>query len=478
MKPSLQLRLGQHLAMTPQLQQAIRLLQLSTLELHLEIAQALESNPLLDVAEEQDEETSAEPEAEASTETSDEDLDLESVSPDQDVIPEDLPLDAGWDDIYEGSGGSSEEYSLEARNSAPLTLRQHLLEQLNLVPLSPKDHVIALAIIDAVNDAGYLAASLEELQEGLGPDVDTDDIEVVLRLVQSFSPSGVAARDLRECLLIQLHQLDQNSPWQQPAIEVVTHHMELLARHDYDQLAREISVTPEDLENVVRLVRSLNPRPGNFVDATPAPHITPDVFVRQRRGQWQVELNPEALPRLRLNPFYVGLMRRSRRDDDQRYLKNQLQEARWLLKSLRSRNQTLLRVARCIVERQTAFLERGPEAMRPMVLHDVAEELGMHESTVSRVTMQKYIHTPRGVFELKYFFSSHVSTADGGTCSATALRARIKKMIASEDPGSPLSDSRIAAILGEEGIQVARRTVAKYREVMAIPSARERRHLA
>jgi RNA polymerase sigma-54 factor len=477
MKPSLQLRLGQHLAMTPQLQQAIRLLQLSSLELELELRQAMESNPLLDLDEETDEVVEGvsssdpiEPQDDAAAE--------DASALDAEAIPDDLAVDLRWEDVYEGgTGPGDEEYPSEARASSPQTLREQLAEQMRLARSSPVEEVIAVAIIDAVDESGYLAVPLEEIRQSLGQDVDPDDMEVVLRRVQSCSPSGVAARNLQECLLIQLHQLDPETPWREEARAIVSQHLDLLAGHEYEQLARRTHLRAEELQTVLALIRSLNPRPGNLVDGAPTQYVVPDVLVRKVHGQWHVELNADALPRLRINPYYVALMRRAGRGDDYRYIKSQLQEARWLMKSLNSRNLTLLRVARCITERQQAFLEEGPEGMQPMVLHDVAEDLGMHESTVSRVTMQKYMHTPRGTFELKYFFSSHVNTAEGGTCSATALRAFIKKLIIAEHPTEPLSDNRIAALLGEQGIQVARRTVAKYREMMAIPAARERRHL-
>jgi RNA polymerase sigma-54 factor len=473
MKPSLQLRLGQHLAMTPQLQQAIRLLQLSSLELQMELRQALESNPLLDLEEGEEGAESEPPEGESRQEPPGED-----AAPD--AIPDELELDLRWDDLYESGGGlpSDDEFPLETRSSAPQTLQDQLLEQMRLAHFSPDEEVIALAIIDAIDDSGYLGTSLDEIRQELGNDVDPDAVEVVLRRIQSFYPPGIAARNLRECLLIQLDQIPGSIPWRSEARRVISEHLDLLAAHDYELLAHHVHLSSAELQPVLALIRSLNPRPGNLIDGAPTQYVVPDALVRRANGEWQVELNPEAVPRLRINPYYVALMRRTGRGDDYRYIKNQLQEARWLIKSLNSRNQTLLRVARCIVERQQAFLEYGPEAMQPMVLHDIAETLGMHESTVSRVTMQKYMHTPRGTFELKYFFSSHVNTADGGTCSATALRALVKKLIAAEQPTDPLSDNRIAALLGEQGIQVARRTVAKYREMMAIPSARERRHLA
>jgi RNA polymerase sigma-54 factor len=309
------------------------------------------------------------------------------------------------------------------------------------------------------------------------PELELDEVEAVLRQVQNFDPPGVASRDLGECMLMQLRQFDPDTPWREQAMQVVTEHLDLLAGHDYAQLMRRMKLGEEDMQRVIALIRSLNPRPGSHLSSQRTEYIVPDVYVRKHKGVWRVELNPDVAPKLRINSLYAGMIRRADNSQDNNFLKDNLQEARWLLKSLQSRNETLLKVATCIVEHQRGFLEHGEEAMKALVLHDVAEAVEMHESTISRVTTRKYMHTPRGIFELKYFFSSHVSTASGGECSSTAIRALIKKLIAAEEPKKPLSDNKIASLLEQQGINVARRTVAKYREAMSIPPSNERKRL-
>lgn len=490
MKQSLQLRIGQTLAMTPQLQQAIRLLQLSTIELQAEVQEALDSNMMLEASEEeQGAEGSAASEAPAEingTETSVGNAE-ETTSAEPAEIPDELPVDSDWDDIYEsvapagsGSGGDSGG-DLDFQSAGGETLQERLLWELDLSHLTPTDHVIAETIVDSIDDDGYLRASIDELCEAIIanglPDVENDEVEAVLRLVQSLDPPGVAARDLRESLIIQLRHLDEHTPWRAEATTLVSSFLEVMASRDYPQLMRLLGLDKDDLQSVIALIQSLSPRPGAQSNTAPAQYVVPDVFVRKIRDAWYVELNADAFPRLRVNPFYAGLVRRADNSAGNATMRGQLQEARWFIKSLKSRSETLLKVARCIVERQRGFLEHGDEAMRPMVLHDVAESVGMHESTISRVTTQKYMHTPRGIYELKYFFSSHVSTAAGGEASSTAIRALLKKLIAAEDSRKPLSDSKLADTLGAQGINVARRTVAKYREAMAIPSSSERKCL-
>lgn len=476
--------------MTPQLQQAIRLLQLSALELRTEVQEALESNLMLETEEEGEGDPAgdlpgggAEERAGNGGDTPSEDgtLDLEP-----DSIPADLPVDSAWEDVYDSvpayaHGSEVESADLENQRSASTTLHEHLQWQLLLTPFSDTDRAIATAIIDSINEDGYLAVPVADIHESLGGDeagVELDEIEAVLHRIQAFDPPGVGSRDLRESLLIQLRQLDPDTPLRELAIEMVERHIDLLGSRDYAQLMRRLKIDEEQLRQAIQLVQRMHPRPGSDINTTEAEFIVPDVFVRQRKGRWVVELNSEALPRLRINPYYASLVRRADNSADNNTLKTHLQEARWFLKSLQSRSETLLKVATAIVERQRAFLEHGEEAMKPMVLHDVAEAVGMHESTISRVTTRKYMHTPRGIYELKYFFSSHVSTDGGGECSSTAIRALIKKLIAAERPSRPLSDSKLAAILSQEGIKVARRTVAKYREAMAIPSSNERKRLA
>ncbi len=466
MKPSLHLRVGQQLTMTPQLQQAIRLLQLPAIELQAEIQQAFEQNPMLEQVEER-------PDGEANDE-----LAAEAAA--------DEPVETSWDDLYPSSGarasGSESQVDLlDNRSAAEEGLRDHLLWQAQFTGLSPRDQAIAAALIDAIDEDGYLGADVQEICGDLGSDlgeVQTEEVLAVLRLVQQLDPVGCGARDLSETVQVQLRQLPPNTPGLETALQIAQGYLELLGQRGPGALARAMRLPREQIESAVALIRRMDPKPGARIGQWQAEYAVPDVLVRKIDGVWRVELNPEVTPRLRIHPYYAGLVRSADKSPDNQYLRNQLQEARWLLRSLQSRAETLLRVASAIVSRQRPFLEYGEQAMRPLVLREIAEELDLHESTVSRVTTRKSMHTPRGVFEFKYFFSSHVHTAEGGTCSATAIRALIRKLIAAEPPGKPLSDSRIAAILSERGIEVARRTVAKYRESMQIPSSTERRKSA
>ncbi len=513
MKQTIQLRLGQNLTMTPQLQQAIRLLQLSTLDLQAEIQQALDSNPMLEQAEEDHNDgIAAEGDWDSEGQHTQKDAlndtkgdasslnneitqqDLHNTNqdeirlPDSELqadIPDELPVDSAWEDSYDipvttTSGVQPEFRGNEGQDNSSETLREHLLWQMRLSKFSEKDTEIATTIIDAINEHGYLTAAFDELIESISDDyeVDPDEVEAVLHRIQNFDPVGVGARDLRECLLIQLQQLESETPCLEGARKLVADHLQLLANRDYTQLMRRMKISQDDLRQMISLVQSLNPRPGSLISSKTAEYIVPDVIVKKEKDAWKVELNSEAIPRIRINLQYASLVKRADNSSDNTYLRNHLQEARWFIKSLKSRNETLLKVASCIVERQRDFLEYGEEAMKALVLHDVAEVVDMHESTISRVTTQKYMHTPRGIFELKYFFSSHVSTEDGGECSATAIRALLKKLIAAEDPCKPLSDSKLAQILSEQGIKVARRTIAKYRESITIPSSNERKRLA
>ncbi len=464
--------------MTPQLQQAIRLLQLSTLDLRMEIQQALDSNLMLELSED---------EAESEASTTDEPNGLhaeEDVQPTD--IPKELPTDSNWEDVYDSSPAaapaSNSHTSMEFENQGHHEegLREHLYWQMEFSHFSDNDRVIAETIIDAIDDDGYLSISPEEILEIIQPaqaDLELEDIEAVLHQVQNFDPLGVGARDLRECLLLQLQQAPVGTPWREQAIRLVSEHLELLASKDYARLMRHMKLGENELQELVQYIQTLQPRPGSVNHATPPEYIVPDVLVRKVKGAWRVTLNTEILPRIRVNAQYASMVRRADNSRDNTCLKTHLQEARWFIKSLQSRSDTLLKVARCIVERQQAFFEYGPEAMKAMVLHDVAEAVEMHESTISRVTSHKYMHTPRGIFELKYFFSSHVSTQAGGECSSTAIRALLIKLIEAENPRKPLSDNKLAAILVEQGINVARRTVAKYRDALTIPSSSERKQL-
>ncbi len=496
MKQSLQLRLGQSLTMTPQLQQAIRLLQLSTVDLQQEIQEVLDSNLMLeqvDESEEQpqavaDDKTEQEP-AENRSEEAEEPAEAEAAAAEQaaETIPEELPVDSSWEDVYDGStsysaaadSGHDDQY--ETRPEQGESLYEHLLWQLDLTPFSEVDHAIALALLDSIGEDGYLYAPLDEILQGLqdqGLEIEMDEVEAVLHRIQRFDPVGVAARSVGECLSIQLQQLPPETAWREQALLVVDQYLDALGRRDLAQIMRSLRLKEDELQQLIDLIQTMNPRPGAMLAAPPPEYVIPDVLVTKIKGSWRVELNPDTLPRLRINNEYASLIRKVENKGENTTLKNHLQEARWFLKSLMSRNETLLKVATCIVERQRGFFDYGEEAMKPLVLRDVAESVGMHESTVSRVTTQKYMHTPRGIFEFKYFFSSHVNTSDGGECSATAIRAIIRKLIAAESPSKPLSDSKITDVLLDQGIKVARRTVAKYREAMMIASSSERKRLA
>lgn len=491
MKQSIQLRLGQHLAMTPQLQQAIRLLQLSTLDLQLEIQNTLDSNLMLEVDEGQDEtpvNDDYNPRETAREEVSGTDFEGEppDVAPveNTNTIPDDLPVDSVWDDVYDGSsaysqGDASAREGYESSSSEGESLYEHLLWQMRMSPFSETDQAIALTILDSINDDGYLAAGMDELLQSLSGEfeVTSEEIEAVLHRIQTFDPVGVGARDLGECLAIQLRQFDPATPFLKEAERLVSDFLDLLGKRDYAQIMRQMKIGQPELNQAINLIQSLHPRPGNLITSEPPAYIIPDVIVKKHNGTWRVELNPETAPRLRINSQYAGLVRRADNSDDNNCLKNHLQEARWFIKSLQSRNETLLKVASCIVEHQRGFLELGEQAMKPLVLRDVADTVEMHESTISRITTQKYMHTPRGIYEFKFFFSSHVGTTDGGECSSTAIRALIKTLIGEENPIKPLSDSKLAQLLLEKGINVARRTVAKYREALSIPPSNERKRL-
>ena len=486
MKQGLELGVSQHLALTPQLQQAIRLLQLSTLDLQLEIREALDANPLLEAEDEVADGLAEELVPLSAPEQPERALEFESTTD----IPQELGVDGNWEDTFidlaagTGAGSRDEDDNSDftATSSKPETLHDHLLWQLDLTPFSPDDRLIAELILDAIRPDGYLGQPIKELcataSEGRDESVDETELLAVLRRIQHFDPPGVAARDLAECLRLQIEQFEGLDESLRAAALAVVDHVELLAEHDYKAILRATGLTTEALDQAVRLIQALNPRPGTSLDAEEPEYIVPDVLVRKVRGAWQVELNPAIAPKLRVNQTYAGMIRRRDTGADNEYLKNRLQEARWFINSLKSRNDTLVKVARAIVQRQVAFFEEGPQAMVPLVLQDIADELGLHQSTISRATNRKYMHTPRAIYELKFFFSSHVSTSDGGAVSATAIRARIRDLIAAETPGSPLSDNDIAETLNEAGINVARRTVAKYREGMGIGSTTERRKAA
>jgi RNA polymerase sigma-54 factor len=470
LKPTISLRIGQQLTMTPQLQQAIRLLQLPVVELQTQIQEALESNLMLEQVDEGDADEPA-PESPA-------------AAAEEPVVVNEAPDDEHWlEPAFSGTGDSSwadDGRTQEFADPGEGSLADHLLWQLNLEELTARERVLGEAIIDAIDQDGYIAEDLETIaaaaSRGLAADeaaFGESDIELVMHVIQRLDPTGVGARDLSECLTIQLRSLPARTPGRGLAMRIVADELEALGNQQFVALRRRLGASEEALAEAVALIRSLHPRPGSAVQSPSNDYVVPDVYVRKLGERWVVEVNPGALPKVQVNQSYAGLLGRG---SDHTALKAQLQEARWLVRSLEIRNDTLLRVATCIVERQHRFLEQGDFAMRPMVLRDVAEALEMHESTISRVTTNKYMHTPRGVFEFRHFFSSQVGK-DGAAHSSTAIRAMIRQLISNENPDKPLSDSKIAETLVADGIDVARRTVAKYREAMMIPSSSERRKL-
>lgn len=485
MKPSLQLKLGQQLAMTPQLQQAIRLLQLSTLDLQQEIQEALESNPLLDIDEGHEEtlpsEEMSKVKEETATETSIE-VDTQDASEviEKSEISEDLEIDASWDDVYSANTGNT---GIALDDDMPVyqgettqSLQDYLFWQLDLTPFSDTDRAIATAIIDAVDDYGYLTVSCQDILDSVdNGEVELDEVEAVLKRIQQFDPLGVASRNLQECLLLQLATYPDDTPWLAETKLVLENYIDQLGNRDYKLISKESKLKEDELREVMSLIQQLDPRPGSSITPDETEYVIPDVTVFKDKGKWTVSINPDSVPRLKVNQQYAALGKGS--SADSQFIRSNLQEAKWLIKSLESRNETLLKVAHCIVEHQQDFFEYGAEAMKPMVLNDIALAVEMHESTISRVTTQKFMHTPRGIFELKYFFSSHVSTDSGGECSSTAIRALIKKLVAAENTAKPLSDSKIATLLADQGIQVARRTIAKYRESLGIAPSSQRKRL-
>lgn len=479
MKLSVGLKVANTLSLTPQLQQAIKLLQLSSLELEQEIQIQLDSNPLLEKVEE-DYSTVASSEEAAETSLQDEFK--------QDTIPDDLPVDTDWDDIYthQSTALATPEYEeREDNRTGEMNLNDHILWQVNLLHLSEVEQIIAYCIVDALDQRGYLDCELEEIlfaaqhlleQADIDEELELAEVVVVLKYIQRLDPVGMAARNLVECLSIQLEGYDQNPQLKQNALRLLAH-AELLLTNDINRLMKQTQLGLEQLKQAMTLLKSFDPAPGAKFQEKEQEYQVPDVILQKKNERWQVFLNPDVLPKLRVNPFYAGMIKRADQSTDNQYLKNQMLEAKNFIKSIDERHKTLLKVATCIVEHQRDFFEIGPEGMKPLVLRDVADEVELHESTVSRVTTNKYILTPRGLFELKYFFSSHVGTATGGECSSTAIRAMIKKLIASENPKKPLSDNTIASLLQDEGIDVARRTVAKYRESLNIPASSERKVL-
>ena len=477
--------------MTPQLQQAIKLLQLSTLDLQQEIQEALDSNPLLEVDDNSDNDTvekskldaEADAAATASTDTS---MDTNEAL-EKNELPDELPIDSTWDEYYSASsapapGPASNDDETVFQGETTDNIQDHLLWQMRLTPFSDVDRAIAIAIIDSIDESGYLTVTVEDILQSVNTEdmeepVEVDEIECVLKRIQMFDPIGSGSRTPQECLLVQLKQFAPDTPWLKEAKILIEDYADLLGSKDYRTLMRKSRLKEDDLREAMRLLQTLNPRPGSALITQEPEYVIPDVSVTKKKGRWVVELNPDSLPKLSVNQQYAAMSRQARNSSDSQFIRSHMQEAKWFIKSLESRNETLLKVANCIVQQQMGFFEHGPEMMKPMVLNDVAEMVDMHESTISRVTTQKYMHTPRGIFELKYFFSSHVATESGGECSSTAIRALIKKLVAAEKPSKPLSDSKIAQLLAEQGIKVARRTIAKYRESLSIPPSNQRKSL-
>jgi|SoiMethySBSTD1v2_1073268.scaffolds.fasta_scaffold32467_4 RNA polymerase sigma-54 factor len=493
MKQTLQLKLSQHLTLTPQLQQSIRLLQLSTIELNAEVERMLQENPLLEKVDGDGDDEARPPEfplagsvptespvPERATHEEDETYSRPDA-PDAQEAPDFTDYSSGGDGDWGGSGsgsGASEDDEFYPQQVATSTLRDQLNTQLAMLNLPLRDRQIVAALIDALNEDGYLASSLEEIAELFPEDsgLEPEELTIALKFLQSFEPVGVGARDCAECLALQLKALPATIPFRTEALKLVDGHLQLLANRDFTKLKRLLHIDDDGVRAVRELIRSLNPRPGASFAKTESNYVVPDVVVRKLRGRWVAALNEAAMPKLRLNRIYADILTRNR-DSSNQQLAAQLQEAKWLIRNVQQRFETILRVAQAIVERQRRFFDHGEVAMRPMVLREIADMLSLHESTISRVTTQKYMLTPRGTFELKYFFGSHVATDTGGAASATAIRALIKQLIGAENPKSPLTDSRIADLLGEQGILVARRTIAKYREALAIPPVNLRKAL-
>jgi len=481
MKQTLQLKLSQHLTLTPQLQQSIRLLQLSTLELNQELEKFLAENPLLE-REEADATPPAAPthlngEASMTLQPSAEQSDAESQPQTENYSAElDWVGEGGSNAGTRDDSDESGDYSQVAADSP--NLREHLHRQLTLTKLEPRDRNLVAFLIEALDEDGYLAQPLDELVQIVPEELqmEPEELQIALKHLQNLDPTGVGARNCSECLELQLHSLPESTPSRTTALALVRSHLELLAARDFAKLKKALQCGDEELRQAQKLIQSLNPRPGAAFAQLETRYVVSDVLVKKVKGVWVASLNPDALPKLRINRMYADILQNNRGQSGGQ-LSHQLQEARWLIKNVQQRFETILRVSQAIVDRQRHFFEHGEVGMRPLVLREIANTLGLHESTVSRVTTQKFMFTPRGIFELKYFFGSHVATETGGACSATAIRALIKQLVAAEDAKRPLSDSKISEILGQQGIVVARRTIAKYRESLQIPSVSMRKSL-
>ncbi len=490
MKPTLQLKLSQQLRLTPQLQQSIRLLQMSTLDLNQEIERAIQENPLLEVAEDWDTSETGQPSG--TQDAQDLQQDEQDVKASQDS--ESRPVDevateakttaednqdyaADWPQEYRNAQDvRDDDYESPQMAAKPLSLREHLNLQVSLSQISEHDRSIVGLLIDSLDDNGYLMQDLDELILMLPSElkISKDDLHIALEYLQLLDPVGVGARDLRECLMLQLRALPEDTAYRKLAIKVVEEYLDILAVRDFIRIKKFLKCGDQALRAIRQLITNLNPKPGSQFNITDARYIVPDIVVTKVDGAWVANLNLDAIPKLSINHLYANLLK-YKRDESSRGLSSQLNEAKWLIKNIQQRSITILNVSNAIVERQQQFFEHGAVAMRPLVLREIAENLSLHESTISRVTTQKFMYTPRGIFELKYFFGSHVATDTGGACSATAIRALIKELVQSENQKKPLSDNRISLILEQQGIVVARRTVAKYRESMQIPPANLRK---
>ena len=481
MKPALQLRISQQLTLTPQLQQAIRLLQLSTQDIHQEVARMLDENPMLELAEESV--PVAFPQDDSSLAAHG------SASAANDGAEQAHADDRGTDDFgneqadWNTSGGAvhstddeDETYPEQAAGQA--SLREYLHSQLTIGSLDGKDRKVVGLLIDALDENGYLAQDLGELAELLPVELDItlDDLETALVQLQHLDQPGLGARTLGECLALQLKALPEDTPQRDLAIRLVSNHLDVLAAHDFAGIKKLLRCSEDELRTAQHLIVGLNPRPGAEFDQSVADYVVPDVIVEKYRNKWRVRLNAEAMPKLRVNQIYANILQQ-RDDKSPSQLATQLQEAKWLIKNLQQRFETILRVAQAIVERQGNFLEHGEIGMRPLVLREIADALELHESTVSRSTTQKFMLTPRGIYEFKHFFGSGLSTENGGTCSSAAIRELIKQLVSAEDRRKPLTDSRMSEILAQQGIVVARRTIAKYREALRIPPVNLRKSL-
>ena len=482
MKHSLQLKIGQHLTLTPQLQQSIRLLQLSTLELNQELEQMLQDNPMLELENENPEfipnETALIGSSDTPTpESTPAEASIAESPPDTDERTASLD-ETDWTD-YSGSNADDEDSDFHQAPGANSTLREHLLNQLLLTPMSPRIKELTGVLIEDVNEDGFLTQSLADIAEGLCdvlPDLEDWELEDALSHLQEMDPVGVGARDLGECLALQLRALPAHIAGREHALNIVQDHLNLLAARDLGKIKKALAIDEQTLRTARALILGMNPRPGSQFGRDQTHYVVPDVFVKKVKGMWLATLNTEAMPKLRINRVYADILSRHRENGGSQ-LSSQLQEARWLIKNVQQRFDTILRVSQAIIDRQKHFFEHGEVAMRPLVLREIAEAVELHESTISRVTTQKFIMTPRGLYELKYFFGSHVATETGGACSSTAIRALIKQLVAAESGSKPLSDGQLAGVLGQQGIVVARRTIAKYRESLQIPTASLRRML-